>query len=114
MADIIGQMRDRVSILRPVEVSDGAGGATAGTATTVISRWSAQVSPLNGRERLESEQVQGQTMFRVRIRRKTGLSTRDYVVWHEGAGDRTLDIMAIVNSDEQRRFLTLDCIERVP
>lgn len=111
---MIGQLRERITIKAPVVVSDGAGGYTAGTPTNLVARWSARVSPLNGRERLDADQTQGQTQFRVMMRHKAGVTTKHYVVWHERDGDRTLDITGIVNSDEKGRFLTLDCIERVP
>jgi SPP1 family predicted phage head-tail adaptor len=45
--------------------------------------------------------------FIVVIRYRTGVTAAMRVVWRS----RTFDILGIVNKDERRHFLTLDCQE---
>jgi head-tail adaptor len=97
--------------------------ATGSVPPNVWSNWQqvyAGIEPYvgsarSGKETFEKEEVQAVAYTRVHLRYLSGLSTADRVLYQQaGQPDRTFDIVAINNRDEQNAELELICKERQP
>jgi SPP1 family predicted phage head-tail adaptor len=76
--------------------------------TTVATVW-ASVSPISERERLQGQQVGSEKTHRVEIRYRDDVATDNTLVYD----GRTFRIVGIVNPNEGREKLVIDCIETV-
>ena len=103
-----GKLRHRVTIEALSEAQSGQGDITEtwATGTTV---WGS-VEPLTGRELLNAQVVYSDVTHRVRLRFKSGLSTRGHRLKHR---TRILHIGSIIDPTELNEQLELLCMERV-
>jgi SPP1 family predicted phage head-tail adaptor len=106
--DQIGQMRERVVIQAPTDTVDGIGSVST-TWATVSTVW-ARVQPADARERIVGDRLAAKGEYEVTIRYLTGLTPSHKLTWRS----RDLMISRILNTDEQRRFLTLLCTDPAP
>ncbi len=95
----IGDMRQRVVLEAPARTSDGGGGADESW-QAVATLWAA-MKPLTGSERLESETLAGRVSHEIWIRYRSGLTPEMRFRF----GERLLDIRAVIDVEEQNRFL---------
>jgi SPP1 family predicted phage head-tail adaptor len=96
-----GLLRERIAIEQESNVSDGQGGSTLSW-TNVCTIW-ARISPLRGMERLQSMQVQDETVRRITIRYRTDITPKMRAVW----GSRIMNIREVINPDEHKKYLQL-------
>lgn len=99
----IGNLRERVE-LQEKTVEQNEFGEEIVTYETIETVW-ARVEPLKGQERFEAQQVTAKLSVRIYVRHRTDLSVQDRVVWD----GKEFNILAMLNADERRRFLQLDC-----
>lgn len=101
-----GQLRERVTIQEQPSAADGGGGFGADGPWTAISTtpnvW-ARVEPLKGMEQLEAMRLETQVSHAVTIRHRSDVTTTNRLLW----GSIELDIEAITNPDERKKFLRL-------
>lgn len=100
-----GRLRHRVTIQQPVETRNAFGEAIK-TWSTVATIY-ASVEPLSGREMFDAEQVQSEISHRVRLRYRSGLTTRMRLLY----GSRVLHIQAVIDVKERHQELQLMCRE---
>lgn len=100
-----GDLTERVTFQQEVRVSDGGGGDVV-TWQTVVTV-DAQVRPLNGRERLQADQLQASANYRLTIRRRTDLTESMRVVW-SGHPD-PMQIRYIGREGPREAFMLIDC-----
>ena len=101
----IGAMRERVVIQAGAGAADGYGGRTSDW-SAVATVW-AEVAPIGGRERAQAEQLEGVVTHRVTIRHRTDVTAAHRLLW----GSKALNVRAVTNPDQRRRYLDLLCEE---
>lgn len=112
-----GELRQRISIQRRSESSDGHDGVTETWATT-FSRWPARVTPLTGRDLVNAQQIDPRLSHEVRVRYWAAYPTdlaggRARLLYHDVA-DRTFEIVGPPRDvDERHRELRMLCREVV-
>ena len=112
-----GDLRDRVTLQTRTETSDGHDGFTE-TWTTVRSRISARVQPLEGRDLERARQIDPRASHQVTLRFWAAYGTnlaggRAQIVWHDGdLGDRTLEIVEPAREVDRRVSLAMICKEQ--
>lgn len=106
-----GQLRDRVSIQRKQEISDGAGGTTFDWDNiTGLGSIRGAFMPERGRERLENDRLQSSVAGTLKIRSSAasrGITAEDRAVIN-GVEYR---IHAVTNPDRRNRFVEMS-VER--
>jgi SPP1 family predicted phage head-tail adaptor len=109
MMDIrIGSLDHRLMLQAPSRSPDGGGGATI-TWLLVAEVWAA-VRPLSGNEGLDAEGVKGRVTHEVWIRYRAGVKPEMRFLF----GSRELDVRAVLDPEEQHRWLRCLCEERIP
>ncbi|MEQ8226509.1 MAG: phage head closure protein [Rhodospirillales bacterium] len=98
----VANLRERVELQERVVTQNGFGEEII-TYETLDTVW-ARVEPLKGTEKWSAQQVIAEQLYHVFVRYRTDLSVLDRVVWR----GQNMDITAITNPDERRRFLQLD------
>lgn len=106
-----GKKRHRISIQRRTDTHDGYGEAVP-TWADLVTRYSARVRDDSQREFTANLQVQADKTIHIEIRDpRQVLTTKDRVIWHAAAGDRTFDIKAVLAGENIGRDITLMCVE---
>ncbi len=93
-----GSMRERVEIQRATTLSDGAGGNSRFW-VKLITVW-AEVLPLQGKEAVLNESLQGVQAYRVMIRHRPTVIVQDRLLWR-GA---LLNIISTGDPDGRRTW----------
>lgn len=96
-----GDLRERVTIERPLRTADGAGGADV-TWETLASVW-AEVATLGGSELTLGERTEARAAHRVTIRFRDDVTAEMRLVWR----GKALDIRGL-RPDAKRQWLTID------
>ena len=104
-----GRLRERITIQRPVRVSDGHGGMVLSWAD-VATVW-AEVVPLNGRELLLAGQMQSAVNMRVRMRYRAGVGADMRAKLPDG---RLLYFGSVIDVEERHREFEILCQEKQP
>lgn len=102
-----GTMRHQITIQRATVTRDTFG-AEVETWEELATVWAA-VEPLSGRELIAAAAATADLSTRVRIRYRVGIKPTDRVVY----GDRTLEILTVIDLDERHREMHLMCREVV-
>lgn len=84
-----GELIERITIRRQVNVKNAATGGLTRTWETLATVW-ARVRTINGREAVIASTLQGTSTFEIMIRFRHDLKAADQVVW----GGRELNIIA--------------------
>lgn len=100
-------MRHRVAIQQPIQ-TQAADGGISNSWLTVNTVWS-RIEPLSGRELFNASQVQPDVTHRVTLRYHPNVSPR----WRFLFGDRTFNVLTVLNTDERNRELICMCMEAV-
>lgn len=101
----LGPLRNRINIQSRVSGVD-AFGEESQAWTTIATVW-ASVEPLSGRELLSSQQIQGETTHRIRMRYLSGVTVGSRVLFNL----RPFDVRSVINKNESGAFLELLCTE---
>lgn len=103
----IGRLRHRITLMRQVnEINDY--GATITEWKSVATVW-AEVKPLSGREYFSAQQVQSEITTQIWLRHLDGIKPSMRVKF----GERFLEIVAVLNTQERNVSLQLMCKEAV-
>jgi SPP1 family predicted phage head-tail adaptor len=107
-----GELRHRIAIQEVTETPDGMGGFTTSWANVSgMGSVPAAIWPLRGAERLDSLKMEFQNTRRIRIRYRSGITTKMRVYWT--AESKTFNIIDISRPDERNIYLELLCTEEV-
>ncbi|MGD9538546.1 MAG: phage head closure protein [Alphaproteobacteria bacterium] len=108
MADRPGSLRERVRLEREVRTADTGGGAQTSWAPLdhAPTVW-ARVEPLTGQELVQAMRLQARLTHKVTMRWRDDVTAAMRLVW----GTRILNVRAVLNPDERRRYLELYCEE---
>tara|TARA_R110000868_G_scaffold12110_7_gene58721 strand:- start:14429 stop:14752 length:324 start_codon:yes stop_codon:yes gene_type:complete len=96
-----GQLRERVTIERPMRVSDGTGGESVSWAE--LGEVWAQVVSLTGSEVTQAERDEARGRFTVTIRHREDVSAAMRLVWR----GKVLNIRSLRDPDGRRRWLAV-------
>jgi len=106
MAEItIGELKHRIELQSAAE-SVGDTGEVTYNWTTYATVY-AHVAPISGNERWRREMVGSTVVYRIYIRYRNDVTTKDRVVW----GDKTLEIVAVLDLNGDHRWLRLEAVE---
>lgn len=120
-APTIGELRERVIVLKRSTVADGQGGRTTtwvdlitGSATALTKLWAA-VQPLRMSERLQAAAIGATLSYRVEMRYRTDITPAMRVQWtpYKATAAKTLEIHGVQAKDGGRAYLQLDCSEAI-
>jgi SPP1 family predicted phage head-tail adaptor len=103
-----GDLRDRITIKRRVEVRDATGGLDR-TWETLAEVW-AQVISINGREEVIGNVLQGTSTFQVTIRYRNDLKASDQILWN----GRELNVLAAEDREGRRRWTIIHASTLAP
>jgi SPP1 family predicted phage head-tail adaptor len=105
-----GLMRHIISIQEPTETKDSIGGLSVTWANVSgLSSVPAAIWSLRGNERIEALKTEYQEIRRIRIRYRSGITTKMRVYWE--AKSKTFNIISKSNPDEKNIMLDLLCSE---
>jgi SPP1 family predicted phage head-tail adaptor len=107
-----GRYRHRATINEPVETTGSQG-------QTVIASWQAfakrvpgRVTELAGRELISAQQIAEDVTHQFECRWISGVTGKMALAWHDGATDRTLNIVATpLNPDGRKNKMIILCRE---
>ena len=102
-----GQLRHRITIQTRTESTDAIGGYTE-TWATYYECWAA-VWPIKSAEQLDAMKLENQITHRIRIRYRSGITTKHRVLF----GERTFQIVSKMNPDERNIMLDLMSTEDI-
>lgn len=103
-----GELSRRVTLLRPLEAADVAGGVSVVTWQPYARTW-AKIEESSGTEATEARQLTGAREVRVWIRYRADVKSSHRVQY----GNRVLELVRPpVDRDGRREVLTLTCLER--
>lgn len=102
----IGAMRHRVVIQELPSTEDELGGRPANNWTTKYTVW-AEIQETTGKELLQALAIKAHATVSVRIRYRTGIKPDMRVTYQSGR--KVLNIRAVLNEQQENRFLTLIC-----
>lgn len=102
-----GALRNRITIQREVEASDGAGGNTLSWKNYAEIR--AFIKPVSGNERLQAMRLEANITHRIYIRYRSDLRTDDRVNYQ----GRLMQIRALINIEERNKWLEIYAQEGV-
>lgn len=104
----IGQLRRRITIQQPVEVTDQYG-TPAIQWQEFATVWAA-VEPIRGREYILLKNTNSELTVRIRIRYLPGVTNAMRVVYD----DRVFNIESVIDVDERHKEMHLMCAEGEP
>jgi SPP1 family predicted phage head-tail adaptor len=103
-----GQLRHRVTLQSPTESQTGYGEPTLTWST--VSDIFASVEPLSGRERWNAQQFQSEATHQVRMRYRSGVTSKMRIVW----GSRTFHFMEPPRNTEERNVELIVLAKEMP
>lgn len=105
-----GRLRQVLHLQSKQETRGAAGGVVQAFLTYATVR--GNILPISGREFARAGQQQADVTFRGPIRYNKDVKREDQIILQESsAPDRTLDILAVRDLDERKRWQELDCKE---
>ena len=109
----VGELKDRVTFQRRSSVTNVGGVGRETWPNLPAPRYPAKVVSTAGTQEIVLDghvQTQAIRRYAVRVRYRGDVTTEDRLVFHHRAGDRTLQILALVESDDGR-WLDVDALE---
>jgi SPP1 family predicted phage head-tail adaptor len=106
MRPAIGRLRRRLTIEAVNRAPDGGGGATE-TWTAIAQVW-CDIRPKGGGEAIDADALSGHVSHEITLRYRSGLVPAMRLV----SGARRFEIVAVIDIDEQHRWLKCLCVER--
>jgi len=109
-----GKLRHRVTVWTNTE-TEGNNGQPVLTPLALNRRLPAHVKQLSGRELFNAQQMQSDITHEVSLRWLRGVTSKEFLVWHDGGNERTLNILTPpTNPDGKREEMILMCSEAEP
>ena len=93
-----GEMREKIIIKSLKTTSDGQGGVTEGTPTTVATLW-AKVEPFSASRTLQYGQISGSQSYQITTSYGQTITERNIITWNT----KTLAIHSVRMTDEDRK-----------
>ena len=107
-----GELRRRVTLQQRIQGQDAAGGILATWAD--LATVSAKVDQLTGRELLAAQAVHAEITLEVTVRWRPELADpRTAARYRVRYGTRTLSIHGVIDIDDRRQYVVLQCAEGV-
>lgn len=107
-----GELRHTIAIQESSESADGMGGYTTSWSTVSgMGSVPAAVWPLRSGEVLDAMKLEHQITHRIRIRYRSGITTKMRVYWSDKS--KTFNIVSLINPDERNIMLEMLCLEEV-
>lgn len=103
---MIGKLRHRIKLEMPIIVKDSIGQEGEGW-QDVATVW-ASIEPLSGREYFNAQQINSEISTKITIRYIEALSPK----WAVQFGNRTFNILSVINFEERNIYLQLLCSEK--
>lgn len=107
-----GDLRDRVTLLKPSTTTDTQGGHTVTWAqlATAPRMW-AMVRPTGASERVQATALTATVGYQVVIRYRADVTPQMRLTWrpYRSTADLTLEVHGVTALDGGREFLALDC-----
>ena len=100
-----GKLRRSIIIQSPTNSTDAIGGLVQTWATFASSY--AEISPNNGREAIQAQQINAQQPILIHLRYIAGVLPKMRVIY----GTRTFEIISVANLNEKNREIELTCLE---
>jgi SPP1 family predicted phage head-tail adaptor len=105
-----GSLRHRIDIQVQTPTNDGMGGQSLSWASVSgMSTVPASVWPLSSNERLESMKKELEVTHKIRIRYRSGITSKNRIVF----GSRVFDIISFLNVSEKNRYIDILALEKV-
>ncbi|MED4586668.1 phage head closure protein [Brevibacillus choshinensis] len=101
----IGSLRHRITIQKFDKIDDGGGGYVNDWVD--VTTISASVSPLQGKERYEAQQIQSTLSHKIKMRYLAGILPTMRVLY----GSRIFNIISVIDPSERHRELEFLCEE---
>jgi len=105
--DVIGKLRDLVTIETPSDAVDGIGGQSVSWSTH--SQVYADIKAISARELFFAQKLEGNTTHRIRIRYLSTVTVSMRIQF----GSRTFQIRGVVHEEQDSRWTDLLCEEGV-
>jgi SPP1 family predicted phage head-tail adaptor len=103
-----GKLRHLIQIKRDAAASLNDYGEPAPATAELVAEVMASVQPQRAKEQLEAGRLEGSAGFLLRLRFRSDVDSRCYVILKDG---RRLDIKSLINVEERGRELELVCVE---
>jgi SPP1 family predicted phage head-tail adaptor len=103
---VIGVLRHRITIERPVATPDEGGGRSIAF-TPFVTVW-AEIQQTGGRQLVRAGEVEPQTLYRLTLRHIAGISAGMRAVW----GAKRIEITGVTDPDGRGRTLVLEGVNR--
>jgi SPP1 family predicted phage head-tail adaptor len=100
-----GKLRRSITIQQPANATDAIGGLTQVWST--FASGYAEISPNNGREAIQAQQINAQQPILIRTRYIAGVMPKMRVLY----GSRIFEIISVANLNEKNRELEFTCLE---
>jgi SPP1 family predicted phage head-tail adaptor len=100
-----GWLRHRVSVERPTDTGDGAGGEAV-TWSTLAELW-ARIEPVTAKEEAVAGHMAGVLTHTITLRWRDDITGTMRVTWH----GRAFRILAVYDPDETQRYLVAETAE---
>lgn len=100
----IGKFRNRITFQSETEISDGYGGSVT-TWSDYKAVW-ANISTLNGKERIQGQQIETEYTHKI-YTRFLNVNDKMRVLYK----DRVFEIVSAINIEERNKYLEIMCIE---
>ena len=101
----IGELDQRVKILKEVRVSDGMGGSTR--TWEPVTEVAAHVRSLNGRERARADRLEAEGGYLVAIRWRPDVRENMVIEWLNR--DRRMNIRHVEDGGRRSMYLSIQC-----
>ena len=105
--NILGKLRNRVTLLREIKTPDGSGGYTTEW-ETVGKLWAQMLVPKFSQQVIQGG-VQSVEQVQARIRKRCGIVISDRIVWSDG---KTYEVIAIDDSQTDYDILGLKFLRK--
>ncbi|MFD0915868.1 phage head closure protein [Pseudahrensia aquimaris] len=96
-----GQMNHRITLQAPLETPDGCGGVDV-VWNDVAQVWAA-FEPISVQRPEEAQQIEEYALHRVSVRFRTDVGTG----WRVILGERSFEILSVIDPDERGAYLSL-------
>jgi SPP1 family predicted phage head-tail adaptor len=103
---VIGALQHRITLQSPVETPDEGGGRTV-TWSDTATVW-ARIESSAGKQIVRAGDLEPQTLYRLTIRFRTGVSAAMRVVWNS----KTIALTSVYDPDGRARSLVLEGLTR--
>ena len=107
-----GKLRHVIEIQEATDTPDGMGGFTkAWAAVTGMDKIRASIWPVRGQERVEAMKLELKSVFKIRMRYRDGVDSKNRIYWPDKA--KTFNIIEVANMDERNIMVEYLVTERV-